>query len=204
MAARRVVHSTVYMVCFLLAGLLGGTAIADGFMTTGNLTSQPIGHYEFCKGNPFECSIRSRDRGPITMSDEWRAAIEYVNAAVNREIAPMNDQDIYGKEEFWAYPVNGVGDCEDYVLEKRRRLHALGIPLSNLLITVVRKPDGEGHAVLTVRTSEGDLVLDNLSEEIKLWSWTNYEYLKRQAVTHSGRWVSLRDSNNLLVGAVRK
>ncbi len=115
----------------------------------------------------------------------------------------MNDIDIYGKEEHWAYPVSGVGDCEDYVLEKRRRLHALGIPLSNLLITVVRKPDGEGHAVLTVRTTEGDLILDNLSDEVKLWSWTSYEFLKRQAATHTGRWVSLQDANNLLVGAVR-
>ena len=204
MAARRVVRSAAYMVCFLWAGLLGSVAVADGYMAAGGLTSQPIGHYEFCKTSPFECSIRTRDRGPIVMSDDWRATIEYVNLSVNREIRPMNDRDIYGKEEFWAYPTNGVGDCEDYVLEKRKRLHAAGIPLSNLLITVVRKPDGEGHAVLTVRTTEGDLILDNLSDEVKLWSWTSYEFLKRQATNHTGRWVSLRDSNNLLVGAVQE
>ncbi|GAA4526161.1 transglutaminase-like cysteine peptidase [Chelativorans composti] len=172
-------------------------------MSVGGYTSQPIGHYEFCKTYPHECAIRSRDKGPLVMTAAWRATIEQVNLAVNREVRPMNDIDIYGKEEHWAYPVSGVGDCEDYVLEKRRRLHALGIPLSNLLITVVRKPDGEGHAVLTVRTTEGDLILDNLSDEVKLWSWTSYEFLKRQAATHTGRWVSLQDANNLLVGAVR-
>lgn len=202
MAARRVARSAAYIVCYLWAGLLGSVAVANGLMTVGSFTSQPIGHYEFCKSNPFECSIRTRDRGPLAINEKWRAAIEQVNLSVNREVRPMNDRDIYGKEEHWAYPTDGVGDCEDYVLEKRKRLHAMGIPLSNLLITVVRKPDGEGHAVLTIRTSEGDLILDNLSDEVKLWSWTSYEFLKRQASTHTGRWVSLKDSNNLLVGAV--
>lgn len=203
MAARRVVRSAIQMVCFMAAGFAGSMAMADGLMSVGGYTSQPIGHYEFCKTYPHECAIRSRDKGPLVMTAAWRATIEQVNLAVNREVRPMNDIDIYGKEEHWAYPVSGVGDCEDYVLEKRRRLHALGIPLSNLLITVVRKPDGEGHAVLTVRTTEGDLILDNLSDEVKLWSWTSYEFLKRQAATHTGRWVSLQDANNLLVGAVR-
>lgn len=204
MAARRVVRSTAHIMCLLWATLVGGSAMAEGFMAAGSMTSQPIGHYEFCKSHPFECTIRSRDRGPIALDDAWRATIEFINSSVNREITPMNDRDIYGKEEHWVYPTNGVGDCEDYVLEKRRRLHAAGIPLSALLITVVRKPDGEGHAVLTVRTTDGDLILDNLNDEVKLWSWTSYEFLKRQATTHTGRWVSLQDSNNVLVGAVRK
>lgn len=202
MAARRVARSAAYILCGLWAGLLGSAANANGLMAVGGYTSQPIGHYEFCKSNPFECSIRPRDKGPFQINAQWRDAIEHVNMTVNREVRPMNDRDIYGKEEYWAYPTNGLGDCEDYVLEKRKRLHAMGIPLSNLLITVVRKPDGEGHAVLTVRTSEGDLILDNLTDEVKLWSWTSYQFLKRQATTHTGRWVSLQDSNNLLVGAV--
>lgn len=78
-----------------------------------------------------------------------------------------------------------------------------GIPLSNLLITVVRKPDGEGHAVLTVRTDKGDFVLDNLAAAVKLWDETGYRYLKRQASDHTGRWVSIRDGESTMVGAVR-
>ena len=84
-------------------------------------------------------------------------------SASTQQIKPMNDIDIYGKDEVWAYP-DGVGDCEDYVLEKRRDLMRQGLSLANLLITVVRKPDGEGHAVLTVRTDKGDFVLDNLTD----------------------------------------
>jgi predicted transglutaminase-like cysteine proteinase len=138
------------------------------------------------------------------MNDALMKKISAINIAVNRAVKPRNDIDIYGKEEVWVYPAKGEGDCEDYVLEKRRKLHAAGVSFSNLLITVVRKPDGEGHAVLTVRTDRGDLILDNLSDEVKLWSHTSYLFLKRQATTNTGQWVSLRNENNLLVGAVNK
>ncbi|TIL83677.1 MAG: transglutaminase, partial [Mesorhizobium sp.] len=106
-------------------------------------------------------------------------------------------------DEVWAYPVRGVGDCEDYVLEKRRELNRLGVSYANLLMTVVRKPDGEGHAVLTVRTSKGDYVLDNLDGKVRSWDRTGYRFLKRQAIDNTGRWVSIRDGQPVLVGAVQ-
>ena len=97
------------------------------------------------------------------------------------------------------------GDCEDYVLEKRRDLARLGLSLSNLLITVVRKPDGEGHAVLTVRTDKGDYILDNLTDAVRLWDQTGYRFLKRQASNHTGRWVTIREAQPSapLVGSVK-
>lgn len=202
MAARWAVLFTAIGLCASAFGPGEGTAEAASLMATGGLTSQPIGHYEFCKRLPHECAIHPRDRGPVQMTEALRKKIEAINLAVNKAVKPMNDRDIYGKEEVWTYPGKGVGDCEDYVLEKRRRLEAAGVSLSNLLITVVRKPDGEGHAVLTVRSTAGDIILDNLKDEAKLWSETGYEYLKRQASTHTGRWVSLRAENNLLVGSV--
>jgi predicted transglutaminase-like cysteine proteinase len=176
---------------------------ADRSMVTGALTAQPLGHYDFCKINPRECSIRSRNTAPQHMTANLRRRITSVNVAVNRRIKPMTDQEIYGREEVWAYPDKGVGDCEDYVLEKRRMLIRSGLPVSSLLITVVRKPDGEGHAVLTVRTDMGDFILDNLSDRVRLWTETGYRYLKRQAVDHTGQWVSILDSGAALVGSVR-
>jgi predicted transglutaminase-like cysteine proteinase len=131
----------------------------------------------------------------------WKQLAE-VTVKVNAAVKPMNDIDIYGKDEVWAYPDKGVGDCEDYVLEKRRLLNRMGVPLSNLLITVVRKPDGEGHAVLTVRTSKGDFVLDNLNDKVRSWDQTGYRFLKRQAIDNTGRWVSIRDDQQVLVGSV--
>ena len=187
------------------AAATGTTSEASGIgaMATGGLTSQPIGHYEFCKRLPDECSIRPRDRGPLVITSKVWALIERVNLSVNKAVRPMSDFDIYGKDEVWSYPDQGVGDCEDYVLEKRRQLSTEGISLSNLLITVLRKPDGEGHAVLTVRTDRGDFILDNLNDELRPWRETGYRFLKRQSSTHAGRWVTLREEQNMLVGAVR-
>ena len=123
--------------------------------------------------------------------------------AVNTRVKPMSDMDNYGKDEWWAYPDNGFGDCEDYALEKRRELNSLGIAVANLLMTVVRKPDGEGHSVLTVRTDKGDYVLDNLTDKVKAWDQTGYRFLKRQAIDNTGRWVSIRGGQQVLVGAVQ-
>lgn len=179
-----------------------GTAAAESSMATGSLTSQPIGHYDFCKKNPKLCAIRSRDKGPEIMTDGLWGAVTSVNLSVNNAVKPMNDSEIYGKTEVWAYPVDGVGDCEDYVLEKQRELANLGVSMSNLLITVVRKPDGEGHAVLTLRTDAGDFVLDNLSDDVRGWKETGYRYLKRQSSSDTGRWVSVRGGQTPTVASV--
>ena len=199
-AMRRVLSSAAAAVVIVS---LSGATVANSAspMVTGGYTSQPIGHYEFCKRTPAECRIRSLDYGPQRLTRRLWSEMVRINVAVNRQIQPVNDFDIYGKDEVWAYP-NGAGDCEDYVLEKRRQIQALGVPLSNLLITVVRKPDGEGHAILTVRTHRGDFVLDNLTDQVKPWDDTGYWYLKRQASNHTGRWVSIDGFNNPFVGSV--
>lgn len=170
-------------------------------MVTGALTSQPIGHYQFCKNNPAECAIRSRGVKPEQMTDALRTRIARINVSVNKAVTPMSDLDLYGKDEVWTYP-ESVGDCEDYVLLKRKMLAEDGMALANLLITVVRKPDGEGHAVLTIRTDGGDFVLDNLNNAVRPWEQTGYSFLKRQATNHTGRWVSIYEGQTVLVGSL--
>lgn len=189
---------------------LGASALSVGiaegasrYMQTGSVTSQPIGHYEFCQSNKAECSIKSQGVAPARVTDYGWSVIKDVNSSVNARVLPMTDLDIYGKDEVWAYPTD-VGDCEDFVLEKRRELMQKGFSVSNLLITVVRRPDGEGHAVLTVRTIDGDFVLDNLDERVRLWSETPYRFMKRQADYDTGRWVKIENSSDVLVGAVDK
>ncbi len=70
-------------------------------------------------------------------------------------------------------------------------------------MTVVRKPDGEGHAVLTLRTAQGDFILDNLENEVKLWTETPYSFIKRQASNNAGRWVTIENGRDVLVGALK-
>src|SRR5690606_23064006 len=171
-------------------------------MVTGSVTSQPIGHYEFCRRNAHECSQRfASSPAPRLTAGGW-ATLKKVNASVNGRVTAMTDKEVYGREEVWAYPTR-AGDCEDYALLKRRELAARGFSLADLLITVVRKRDGEGHAVLTVRTADGDYILDNLDNEVKLWYETSYTFLKRQASFHTGRWVSIQDGRDVVVGALR-
>jgi predicted transglutaminase-like cysteine proteinase len=146
--------------------------------------------------------VRSKLTAPPRVTEYGWKLVREINASVNNSIIAMTDQEIYGRDEVWEYPTT-AGDCEDYVLLKRKMLIENGFSVSDLLITVVRKPDGEGHAVLTLRTTEGDFILDNLSDEVKLWTDTQYTYLKRQASFNSGRWVSIEDGRDVLVGALR-
>jgi predicted transglutaminase-like cysteine proteinase len=184
----------------IVAGWSAGPAQASQPMATGGPASQPIGHYKFCKANPAECTIPTRDLGPQQINGlVWRNIVT-VNTLVNGSVRPMNDIDIYGKDEVWAFP-NGVGDCEDYVLEKRRELMRKGVPLSDLLITIVRRRNGAGHAVLTVRTDKGDFILDNLTDAIRQWDQTGYAFLKRQSTDYPGRWVTIREGQDPLVSA---
>ncbi|AIJ86271.1 transglutaminase-like cysteine peptidase [Brucella melitensis] len=200
-STKKIMAAAAFTASLLLAGFAAQAASGD-FMQTGKITSQPIGHYEFCKREARECAITSRDTRALKLTPaNWQHIIE-VNFSVNERIKPMTDMEIYGIEEYWAYPTT-VGDCEDYVLLKQRELHQAGIPLTDLLITVVRKPNGEGHAVLTARTDRSDFVLDNLTDEVMRWDETDYTYLKRQAANHTGRWVTIEAPDNLLVGSVR-
>ena len=155
-------------------------------------TSPPVGYVQFCRTNAADC----RDggighRAPELTARAWRDLVE-VNAQVNAQVTPITDQELYGIAEYWTYPAN-QGDCEDYVLLKRKRLIERGWAPNSVLITVVRDKAGDGHAVLTVVTSAGDLVLDNQESEVRYWNETPYRYLKRQSRTDATRWVSLQD-----------
>ncbi|QND49241.1 transglutaminase-like cysteine peptidase [Rhizobium lusitanum] len=170
-------------------------------MAIGNVTSQPIGHYEFCERHTDECGP-TRNAGPVDLNADTWALVNQVNLRVNKTITPATDMEVYGQEEYWEYPKT-AGDCEDFALLKRRVLMQKGISAANLLMTVVRKPDGEGHAVLTLRTKQGDYILDNLEDEVKVWNKTPYSYLKRQASFNAGRWVTIENGSDILVGSVK-
>lgn len=196
-----VVLAFVCLTGSVFISLSGSALAANEFMTVTGQTSQPIGHYEFCERLPKECKIRNTNLQPIKLDQSsWDILID-VNHSVNARIRPATDMELYGREEYWTYPVD-AGDCEDYVLEKQRELREKGFPLSSLLITVVRKPDGEGHAVLTVRTDRGDFILDNLRDDVYNWKDTEYTYLKRQSTQTPGRWVSIEQRDDIVVSSV--
>ena len=152
----------------------------------------PMGFLEFCGRYPEECRpLGTPGRWSIALTPTIWDLIRQVNHYINRRIQPATDEDIYNRPELWDYPEDNRGDCEDYVLLKKRYLEALGLPPEALLITVVLDENGEGHAVLMVRTDRGDLVLDNRRNDVRLWKRTGYQFLMRQSQRHPGRWVSL-------------
>lgn len=189
----------------VLAALATTQALAAGGSMEGpagrNLvehqyTSPPVGYLQFCRGYASDCQDAG-ERSPARelTASAWRELVE-VNDGINSAIAPITDAELFGVAEYWTYPAN-QGDCEDYVLLKRKTLIERGWPANSVLITVVRDQYGDGHAVLTVVTSAGDLVLDNQDAEIRFWSETPYRYLKRQSRTDATKWVSLQDDRQL-------
>jgi predicted transglutaminase-like cysteine proteinase len=190
-----------------LLGLTMGVAAAGqsggAFMVTTGKTSQPIGHYEFCQSHAAECNVRSSGPARVRLTPQLWNDLVAVNAEVNLTIKPATDEEVYGRPEFWAYPTT-KGDCEDMVLLKRRDLIEKGWPVGALLITVVKQSNGEGHAVLTVETDRGDLVLDSLQPRVLVWNETDYQFVKRQSETNSGQWMAIDDARTVLVGSVTR
>jgi predicted transglutaminase-like cysteine proteinase len=151
----------------------------------------PIGWIEFCAENAVECDNRMLEARDVVLTPKCRKTLVRINKWVNASIKPMTDLEHWGQMERWSYPDDGYGDCEDYVLLKRRILLQAGMPQQALLITIVRDHEGEGHAVLTVRTDKGEFILDNRKDEILLWSGTGYLFVKRQAQIHPNMWVGV-------------
>lgn len=174
------------------------------FMVTAGKSAQPIGHYEFCRSHAGECGVASRVAVRVRLTPELWNQLVSVNARVNLSVKPATDMQVYGRDEVWAYPDGGRGDCEDLVLLKRRSLIDKGWPVGALLITVVRQKNGDGHAVLTVATDRGDLVLDNLQPRVLVWSETDYTYVKRQSELNSGQWMAIEDARTTAVGSLTR
>ncbi|MGA7490181.1 MAG: transglutaminase-like cysteine peptidase [Xanthobacteraceae bacterium] len=186
------------------AGLVAGTLAAaltitpadaaserSLFISVGSTARAPMGWAEFCAEYAPECETKVLPaRDVVLTAKAWKELVD-VNDRVNDEIKPVTDMEHWGVAERWNYPTDGRGDCEDYVLLKRRMLMQAGWPRQALLITVVRDQQGDGHAVLTVKTDKGEFILDNQNEEIVLWSQTGYRFVKRQSQSDPNVWVTL-------------
>lgn len=169
--------------------------------TAAGTTSIPVGHAEFCKARPDECRPNSNVVSAVQLDEGLWQQLLAVNSGINQAVVPVTDMDLYQVDEYWTYP-NGYGDCEDFALAKRRDLINAGWPASTLLIAVVKEANGNGHAVLMVRTDRGDLVLDNQVGSVDLWSNTPYKFIKRQSQADAGKWVDMIDDRQIIVAAV--
>ncbi|MGL9622426.1 transglutaminase-like cysteine peptidase [Bradyrhizobium sp. U531] len=166
-------------------------AVADAPKKSMPLKHQaeaPKGWLQFCADYPKECLSGQRESKVIVMTPTTWGDLRKVNRWVNETVEPLSDPRHWSKVESWNLPTDGYGDCEDYVLLKRKMLIDAGWPRQALLITTARR-DNDTHAVLTVVTDEGDFVLDNFTHEILPWHKTGFLYFKRQWQTDENVWV---------------
>ena len=161
------------------------------YEAVGATTRAPIGWTEFCVEYKPECNTKPSTPRDVVLTPKAWADMVKVNAWVNDNIKPVTDLEHWGVVERWNYPDDGYGDCEDYVLLKRRMLTQAGWPREALLITVVRDKKGDGHAVLTVKTDRGEYILDNQEAQVLPWTKTGYHFVKRQSQSDPNAWVAL-------------
>jgi len=169
------------------------------FAPVSGPTSIPVGAADFCKRERSECAPNAHVVELETLTQQSWKQLTAVNDDVNGTIIPETDEANYHLAEYWTYPDDGRGDCEDIALEKRRALIEDGWDPSTLLMAVVREHNGDGHAVLMVRTDRGDLVLDNQDGRVLLWKDTPYEFIKRQSQADASKWVGINDDRSIIM-----
>src|SRR5262249_39629336 len=82
----------------------------------------PPGWVEFCARLPSECDgTATAPRDVVLSRRAWNDLVR-INNWVNETVKPLSDLEHWGVAERWSYPDDGYGDCEDYVLLKRRML----------------------------------------------------------------------------------
>ena len=148
-------------------------------LTVAGVEPAPGPYVDFCHKEPNACALE----GPETVdwSEELQDTLRSVNSAVNAEIKFLPDPENNGREESWDFPTDGIGDCEDFALEKRRRLIENGLPSASLTCAIaMHETQLFMHAVLLAETTVGTLVLDNLNNDVVCWDAMPYLYLLRE------------------------
>lgn len=196
----------VLVLTAISTSLLSSSATADparsgksvrpaSFMRVFGPAAPPFGFVQFCEREASECIPAGRMNSRVAATPQRLSELDAINRYVNTSIAPTTDFELYGREEYWTLPSHS-GDCEDYALLKRKMLIERGWPSSALLMTVVRDERGDGHAILTARTTHGDFILDNKVADIRIWHKTGYRYVMRQSYVDPRIWMSLELENS--------
>jgi predicted transglutaminase-like cysteine proteinase len=129
--------------------------------------------------------------GPVRLTEQRMEELKKVNDHVNASILPeRNDEGLAG--ERWVI-APASGDCNDYAVTKRAELLDRGWPARVLLLSEVATSWGEHHLVLVVRTRSGDLVLDNMTPAVRLWSKAPYQWVRMQTPQNPSYWATITE-----------
>jgi predicted transglutaminase-like cysteine proteinase len=158
-------------------------------------TLAPMAFTQFCLKYPSDCKpqrlLSADDR--IELDKMRWSELENINRNVNSSIYPERNENGLAGEKWLLSPVRG--DCNDYAVTKRHQLIARGWPARAVLLSEVVTVSGEHHLVTIVRTNGGDLVLDNLTDQIMPWSRTGYRWVRIQTPKNPNYWASISKQN---------
>lgn len=155
-------------------------------------TLAPFQHVRFCLRYPAECKPSSAAQR-IELDVRAMQLLDRVNRDVNLSITPKVKAYDADLADGWTIGPDS-GDCNDYAVTKRHNLIARGLPSGALRLSVLKTASGIGHLVLVVATTNGDVVLDNLTSEIRPWQITEYRWLKIQSATDPRLWNEVKSS----------
>lgn len=167
-------------------------------------TAKPVKAWvKFCQTYAGECDVDPAEPATVALTPRLWKTLNTVNRHVNDTIRPVTDLEHWGVVDRWDLPTDGAGDCEDIQLQKRKVLiEQYGLPRRALRMTVVIDDQGEGHAVLMIRTTDGELILDNKRNAVLPWHETGYVFVKREGQDNRD-WVSLGDRSSPVTTANR-
>ena len=121
------------------------------------------------------------------------ALVTAVNAWANARIRYVEDSVLYGKADYWAGANTTLrrraGDCEDIAIAKLQLLATLGVPRSDMYLTVARDlVRNADHAMLVVKLDGRNWLLDNATSEV-LDASKSYDYRPIMSFSMTGKWL---------------
>jgi predicted transglutaminase-like cysteine proteinase len=136
----------------------------------------------------MSASFRQTASGKVTWS-----TIAAVNAWTNARVRYVEDRVQYGQADYWAKASYTLerreGDCEDIAIAKLQLLAAMGIPRSDLYLTIARDlARNADHALLVVRFEGRFWLLDNATDQL-LDASESYDYRPVMSFNGKGKWV---------------
>ncbi|WP_245431156.1 transglutaminase-like cysteine peptidase [Rhodoplanes roseus] len=151
----------------------------------------PMAHARFCLQYRDQCKVRRTvfRGGPAKLTAERWAELNRVNTEVNRAIRPEPNTLGVAYERWLIGP--SAGDCNDYAVTKRHELIRRGWAARNLLLAEVVVASGEHHLVLVIRTTDGDVVADNLNANIRPLTAPRYRWLRAQSPVNPLFWTAI-------------
>jgi predicted transglutaminase-like cysteine proteinase len=146
----------------------------------------PNGAQNICEKYNWACAGQGK---AVRSVAQEMALVEQVNTMVNSSVKPASDRRQFRSRDYWSLPTASGGDCEDFALLKKRELVRLGVDHRKLLLATVLDRKRVPHAVLVYRSDRGDLLLDNLTNDIRDWRSSRYIFLRMQNPQNPRSWV---------------